>query len=308
MNIIIFPSPDKDLNINERMFCNPIIHSNFKYVVDTEITTLNDYLNDSINKISSITILLDNYGTFIQNNIDFIISNKHIKFYIHENDIHYLASKRTAYNRYMLLRDKLINNTHVFILAYYWYHYPTLYKINLNNIICFPKFVFDKNIIKLNIDPINKVILSGSMSKQYPMRKYLKSLNHINIDILTHSDGIFGDEYYIYLNKYLCGFTCCSNKSTPYIINKFFEIPAAGLLLLAYDEYVKNPLMEIGFIDNENYISCTKENVIDKINYICDEKNRKEINRIRLNGYTLVKTNHTIINRFDTLFRLLNNK
>jgi len=77
---------------------------------------------------------------------------------------------------------------------------------------------------------------------------------------------------------------------------------------LAYDEYVKNPLMEIGFKDNENYISCTKENVIDKINYICDEKNRKEINRIRLNGYTLVKTNHTIINRFDTLFRLLNNK
>ena len=117
MNIIIFPSPDKDLNINERMFCNPIIHSNFKYVVDTEITTLNDYLNDSINKISSITILLDNYGTFIQNNIDFIISNKHIKFYIHENDIHYLASKRTAYNRYMLLRDKFklmneISNTY----------------------------------------------------------------------------------------------------------------------------------------------------------------------------------------------------
>jgi len=46
---------------------------------------------------------------------------------------------------------------------------------------------------------------------------------------------------------------------------------------LAYDEYVKNPLMEIGFKDNKNYISCTKENVIDKINYICDEKIGKKL-------------------------------
>ena len=34
------------------------------------------------NKIKSIIILLDNYGIFVSNNIDFILNNKMIKFYI----------------------------------------------------------------------------------------------------------------------------------------------------------------------------------------------------------------------------------
>ena len=305
MNIIIYPSPNKELNVNEKMFSHPVIKDKFYLIEDTKVESLEKLYNDKNKSVKSITILLDNYGKFIKNNIQFIISHKEIKFYIHENDIHYLSSKPDTYKRYALLRDKLLDNNHIYILCYYWYYYSNLYKINKNNLICFPRFVFQKNIIQFNVNPQKKVLLSGSMSKYYPMRNYLKSLKHPNVDILTHSDNIFGDEYKLYLNKFICGFTCCLTKESPYIVNKFFEIPAAGCLLLAFDEYVKDGLKEIGFIDGENYISCNKENIIDKINYICNNSNINEVNRIRKNGQELIKKRHTLESRYDLLVNLI---
>ena len=44
---------------------------------------------------------------------------------------------------------------------------------------------------------------------------------------------------------------------------------------------MKDGLKEIGFIDGENYISCNKENLIEKIEWICNGKNRDEVDRIR---------------------------
>ena len=304
-NIVIYPSPSKELNVNEKMFCHPVIRDKFDLIEDINVETLDKLYNDKNKSINSITILLDNYGKFIKNNIEFIIFHKEIKFYIHENDIHYLPSKPNTYSRYALLRDKLVDNQHIYILSYYWYHYSNLYKINKNNLICFPKFVFQKNILPFNINPQKKVLLSGCMNKYYPMRNYLKSLKHPDIDILIHSDNIFGDDYYIHLNKYICAFSCCATKYTPYIVNKFFEIPAAGCLLLAYDEYVKYGLKEIGFIDGENYISCNKENIIDKINYICNNSNINEVNRIRKNGQELIKNRHTLEHRYDLLVNII---
>jgi hypothetical protein len=67
-----------------------------------------------------------------------------------------------------------------------------------------------------------------------------------------------------YLSTFICCFTCCGNLATPYIINKFFEMPASGSLLLAYDEFVKEPLAQLGFIDTVNYISCTRHNIAEK--------------------------------------------
>ena len=97
------------------------------------------------------------------------------------------------------------------------------------------------------------------------------------------------------------------NNNTPYIVNKFFEIPAAGCLLLAYDEYVQDALKEIGFIDMVNYISCDKQNIEEKIKYICNKDNLEEINKIRLNGFNLITNNHTIKNRYELLEKLVTN-
>lgn len=306
MSYIIYPSPSNNIyNVNEKMFAIPIFNENFEYIQYNDITSLSKKFKNKEKNINLIIVLLDNYGKFIENNIDFILINKHIRFFIHENDIHFLASKPNAYKRYMLLRDKLIENEHIYILAYYWYHYSKLYNINKNNLICFPRFVINNNILNINYSAFNKILLTGSCSSYYPMRRYLKSLNNPNVDILTLEEKITGLDYYKYLNKYLCSFTCCSNKNTPYIINKFFEIPASGCLLLAYDEYVKEELKELGFVDNINYISCDKSNLIDKINFIINPENIDKINEIRKNGYELVINNHTQENRYNLLFSLL---
>jgi hypothetical protein len=305
MNILIYPSPNSELNVNERMFAYPCKEYNFVFIENTKVDTLK-LLVDEINEpVRSVTILLDDYACFINKNIDFILSRKDINFYIHENDLHYCSSKPKTFAKYLKLRNNLFENNHIYILSYYWYHYPKLYQINQKNIICFPKFVLNNNICDINTDPIMKVLLSGAISSHYHMRKYLKKLNHNSVDILRHQCNVKGENYLKFLNKYICAFTCCLNRDTPYIVNKFFEIPFAGCLLLAYDEFVKLPLQELGFIDGENYISCTKENIIDKINYICDKKNIDEINRIRINGYNLVKNNHTVKSRYEMLNKLV---
>ena len=307
MNIIIYPGTENLKSPNERMFRTPLFDYNFTFMKNTDISSLQETFKEKVNEIKSIIILLDDYGFFINHNIDFILSNKTIKFYIHENDIHYLYGRRLSIaKRYKNLRDKLIDNNHIFILAYYWYHYKKIYNINHNNVICFPRFVLNKNILYVNPNPNMKILLSGALSSAYPMRRYLKNLNNPNVEILCKSQVIRGDDYISYLNTYLCAFSCCSNNNTPYIVNKFFEIPAAGCLLLAYDEYVQNALKEIGFIDMVNYISCDKHNIVKKIEYICNEDNLEEINKIRLNGYQLVTHNHTIKNRYDLLEQIVN--
>lgn len=306
MNIIIYPGSEK-LNVNERMYATPLFDYNFTFMKDRDISSLQEKFKEKVNEIKSIIILLENYGTFIEKNLDFIISNKTILFYIHECDIHYLPSKPGAAKRYKSLRDKLIDNNHIFILAYYWYHYKKIYNIDPNNVICFPNFILNRNILQVNANPKMKVLLSGATTPAvYPMRHYLKKLNNPNVEVLLPSQNIRGDDYIQYLNTYLCAFSCCSNNNTPYIVNKFFEIPAAGCLLLAYDEYVQDALKEIGFIDMVNYISCDKQNIEEKIKYICNEDNLEEMNKIRFNGYQLITNNHTIKNRYDLLENLIN--
>lgn len=306
MNIVVYPDVDKELNPNERMFSKLPINDfpNLKFIDQSQITTLEKSMLN-FKDINSITILLDNYGTFIATNIDYILSHTHIKFFIHENDIHYLKSKNKSFSRYMLLRDKLKTNPHINILAYYWYDYQRRYNINENNLVCFPKFIREIKYSEINSKPIPKVVLSGSCTSSYPMRKYLRSIEHPNLVKISHTDNIYGEEYYQFLHNHLAAFTCCLNKDTPYIINKFFEIPSLGCLLLAYDEHVRKFLDELGFIDNENYISCTKNNVIQKIEWICDPDNIDKVNKIRLAGYQLIKSRHTLKHRLMYLNQLV---
>ena len=64
-------------------------------------------------------------------------------------------------------------------------------------------------------------------------------------------------------------------------------------------------IKKIGFIDGENYISCNKENLIEKIEWICNEQNRNEVDRIRKNGNELVKNNHTDECRYNFILNII---
>lgn len=299
LNIVIYPSINS--NQTELMFSRRYKKLNFIFIDSSRVKDLSKIMSRSI---KSVTILLDNYGIYIKKNIETIIKNKHVRFFIYENNIHYLSSKTKSYKRLLLLREKLKNNDHIYILSSYWYFYKNLYQIDKNNLISFPHFVFKEDIQNFNYNVFLKVLLYGPISKYYPMRKYIKKLNNKNVNFLSTDEEYNRTEILQTINKYVCAFTCCMNINMPYIGKEFFEICGSGALLLAYDEFVKKPLQEIGFIDGENYISCTKDNLIEKINYITNQKNLREINRIRKNGHELVKKKHTNINRYWKLYQL----
>jgi len=302
MNIIIYPDPEKEFTTYEKVYSNfdnfdDLIFTKFK---DTEIESLEISFNNNIKNINSIFIFKNDYCQFVSKNINFILNNKTINFYIFEGDHHYLSSKPNTYKRFLLLRENLKKNNHIYILSTYWYHYSKLYEINKQNLISFPAFVKNEH-FEINYKPTMKVLLSGSITKHYPMRKYLKSLNLPNIHLMDSKIRLPLEEYKKFISQFVCSFTCCLNKNTPYIIGKFFEIPITGSLLLAYDEYVKEPLKKLGFIDGINYIGCNKKNILEKINWICDVKNLDEINKIREKGKELILNNHSIENRYEFL-------
>ena len=195
----------------------------------------------------------------------------------------------------------LIHNfENIFICANYYYCYLKFYNINSKKIIPYPPFVDEDLYVDFNIKPIIKVLLSGSKTKEYPARKKLNKIASKNSNIVVLKHGKYsGHEYIKYLNTFLCCFTCCANKSLPYIVAKFFEIPSSGSLLLAYDEFVKDELKNLGFIDGKNYISCSLNNIEDKINYILNPINLNEINQIRKNGYEFVWSKHTQSHRLN---------
>jgi len=225
------------------------------------------------------------------NYIEIFLKKKKYFILSYATDLH---SKNNIYNdEKQKLRDLIHNFDNVYICANYYYCYTRFFNINPKRIIKYPPFVDNDFYVEYNNNPINKILLSGTKTKEYPARKKLNYIAGYNNNVEVLKNGIYlGHEYIKYLNKFLCCFTCCANKALPYIIGKFFEIPSSGSLLLAYDEFVKDELNNLGFIDGENYISCTLNNMEDKIAYILDPNNLEEINRIRKNGYEFVWKYH----------------
>jgi hypothetical protein len=260
------------------------------------------------NKITSIVIIIVSYISYryVYNNMNFFKSTD-IPIYIWESDIY--STKEKMYNIKKQNHENYEKLNNIYILTSVPYLYEKFFpKINKNILISFHNSVNDNMIVDFNNNPINKILLSGSVTSAYPARKKVKNLMSQNphIALLKVMYKIYGINYTKKLNEYLCCFTCCLNDHTPYIVTKFFEIPASGSLLLAYDADIKQPLNGLGFIDGVNYMSCTLKNINDKINYIVDPKNRTEIDTIRKNGYEFVLSRHKLSNRVDILNTIIN--
>jgi hypothetical protein len=242
--------------------------------------------------------LIEIYKIFFEENNIILLS--------YANDLHYKNNTVTDNKR--KLKDLIHNFENIYICANYYYCYLKYYNINPKRIIKYPTFVDDDFYIEFNENPINKILLSGTITKEYPARKKLNLIAGYNDNIEVLKNGVYlGFEYIKYLNKFLCCFTCCANKNLPYILGKFFEIPSSGSLLLAFDEFVKDELINLGFKDGENYISCTLENMEEKIRYILNPENLEEINKIRKNGYEFVWKYHKQTDRLKYIDKFINN-
>lgn len=198
--------------------------------------------------------------------------------------------------------DKFFYNYFDIILSTYAYCFKKYFNyIDTSKLYWFPHSFNQLFNIKYNKTPKNKILLSGCISNMYPMRQEILKLSSIfPIDVLEHPKyyenklhDIIGKKFIEKINEYKFAFTCCLNSDTPYLVQKFFEIPGAGSLLICYDEYIKEQMKILGFVDMYNYISVDKYNLEDKLLWIFDPQNDEEIEKIRLNGYNFINSNHT---------------
>lgn len=77
---------------------------------------------------------------------------------------------------------------------------------------------------------------------------------------------------------------------------KNFEIAGSGSLLLT-DSLIEKPMNELGFFDGVNCVFCTKENFLEKIDFILAPRNRAKVDEMRRAGMALVHTRHLTSHR-----------
>lgn len=271
-----------------------------------------EFFMEKYNELPLVILFWLSYK-FVNKYFEDIIEHNWIKcFYI--DDIH--PKEDYIWKHHLRIN---MNKHFDYIFSTYAYIYPKFFpQANINKIIWYPHNINHNFKIPFNTNPLNKILLSGAINqKYYPFREKVRILaqnKNNQIDILkplTYTfppkHEYFGKNYIKHLNQYLVGITCCSTNTTPYLLNKFFEIPGSGALLLAFDEHIKEQLNILGFIDGQNYISVNNQNLTQKIDYVLDNKNRNIIDKIRKEGYDLVWERHTLLHRINIIENTLNN-
>jgi hypothetical protein len=152
----------------------------------------------------------------------------------------------------------------------------------------------------------NAVLLSGMVNEFYPLRQAMKSLCDTGRHAIVHhphpgyhcgyrrDDSRVGRAYAQLLNGFRTAFTDSSRFR--YIVAKFFEIPAAGALLLA-DRNADPSLAQLGFKAGEHYVPATFKDLETQVEFVLDRSNRDALDQIRLRGQRLVWKRHTTSNR-----------
>lgn len=155
-----------------------------------------------------------------------------------------------------------------------------------------------------NEKPLMRCLVSGSVTKEvYPLRAHIldkgsdEYLDYLPGPLVGHD--IVGDKYAGLLNRYFC-VACCSGifHNT---VAKYFEIPAAGALLIANRI---NDLYLLGFEPWKHYVPIVKETAIPTIKDALANPDKYE--PIRKAGREFVLANHSIRNRFEQIKKAIN--
>ena len=171
----------------------------------------------------------------------------------------------------------------------------------------FPHFFapYDRYVnIDFNESPTNNVFLSGSIGfvggvDAYPVRRHIRDNAPECLVYLPHPGyhtgrGIIRDDYAKFISEHLGGVATAS--AFGYVVAKYFEIPAAGALLIG--ERVDD-LDKLGFVPGEHYVPITKESAIGTVEECC--ANPRKYTEIRKEGMDLVRKSHSINNRLDLM-------
>ncbi len=154
--------------------------------------------------------------------------------------------------------------------------------------------------LKYNKNPEMKCLMSGATyNGVYPLRSIIKQVSEYSNKIdCFHSRYKLNDEYAELLNSYFCGI------ATPSIFNlvvkKYFEIPAAGSLLLARE---CEDFLKCGFKPGKHFVPVTIDNVLSQIHKCIEHPEKYE--GIRKAGRDFVLEKHSVENRFKTLVGII---
>jgi len=148
-----------------------------------------------------------------------------------------------------------------------------------------------------NPNPIMKCLLSGNVNECYPFRQHI--IANVPKDIFQYGGmGILFAEYPKFLNSYFCAIA--TGATSHLVVAKYFEIPAAGTLLLA--EEINDAIL-VGLEANVHYVPITRENVVEKIKGVL--KNPERYVEMRDRATKLVRERHSEINRIEEFKNVL---
>jgi len=173
----------------------------------------------------------------------------------------------------------------------------------------FPYFFFPyEKYAKLQIlpNPIMKCLMLGSINRYYPLREHIKNHKTSQLEIML--PRVPFKKYPELLNKYYCAIATGGSyrddirlqgvEDAP--VSKYFEIPAAGVLMLAEE------LSELGVMGLEagvHYVPITKANVFSQIrNVLSDPEGYMEM---RVKAMAIVRKRHSDLNRVEQFQEIL---
>ena len=156
--------------------------------------------------------------------------------------------------------------------------------------------------VPLDPDAARRVLVSGAIDEQYPLREQLRDLadqGHPGIEVTPHpgyhcgydygTDARVGPGYAQHLRRHRVAFTDASRYG--YMLSKHFEIPATGSLLLA-DDSVADQLTALGFDEGVHYVGVSRDTLEARLAYVLDPTHDEAIDAIRAQGQALVQEHH----------------
>lgn len=172
------------------------------------------------------------------------------------------------------------------------------YPQHVHKYVHFPNFFFPhKRYMNLQINPGARMrcLLAATISRYYPFREYIRGCRSKLVDITK----VPFDRYPHLLNSYFCAIATSGSLKSEVHGNcgdapsaKYFEIPAAGTLMLA-EEILELSVM--GLKPYTHYVPITKENVFKQVKK-CLTSPEKFVS-IRNDGMNFVRSHHSIENR-----------
>ena len=157
-----------------------------------------------------------------------------------------------------------------------------------------------------------KCLLTGSLDiAAYPLRNHIVALNHPLVDFIRHPGYLLGDklakamgfaigeDYASLLNQYVCSIATSGKMN--YVVAKYFEILAAGTILLA--NYTLD-LDTLGFEEEKHYVRIDRGNFVNKLKGVLLDYDKYKM--LVEENREFIFDNHTEHNRFKVINEIIN--